>query len=114
METAQEAQALQQQLQKTIIERQQLETQLQESRIVNKEFQHLADDAKVFKMIGPVLVPQEKPEAETNVQKRLEFIESRIKPVEKRLKELQDALQKKQQDLQQLMAQQAHSAPQPS
>lgn len=114
MEAAQEAQVLQQQLQKTIIERQKLETQLQESRIVHKEFQQLASDAKVFKMIGPVLVPQEKPEAQANVEKRLEFIESRVKPVEERLKALQESLQKKQQELQQAMIKEAPGAPQPA
>ena len=39
-----------------------------------QELKLLADDAAVYKMIGPALVRQEPGEAAANVGKRLEFI----------------------------------------
>lgn len=48
----------------------------------NQEFKTLDSDAKIYKLIGPVLLPQEKSEATINVDKRLEFIQSEIKRVE--------------------------------
>ncbi|KAK9359104.1 Prefoldin [Lipomyces starkeyi] len=62
--------------------RQKLESQLQENKIVQKEFSILDDHSKIYKLIGPVLIPQDKGEAVLNVDKRLEFIESEIKRIE--------------------------------
>lgn len=39
-----------------------------------QEFSKLTPDNTVYKMIGPVLVPQEQVEAKGNIDKRLEFI----------------------------------------
>lgn len=58
--------------------RQQLETQFQENDIVRKEFETLEDDAKIYKLTGPVLLPQDKPEAQMNVDKRIEFIKKEM------------------------------------
>lgn len=106
-----------QDLQQAVGERQRLETQLQESKIVKLEFDQLEDDAKIFKMIGPVLVPQDKIEADSNVGKRMDFIQKQITSVEDRIKTLQTSLQEKQaelqlkaQELQQQMQQQQQSA----
>ena len=38
----------------------------------------MEDDANVFKLIGPVLVKQEKNESQSNVNKRVEFINSEL------------------------------------
>ncbi|KAK9446437.1 Prefoldin [Limtongia smithiae] len=69
-------------LQSFVEARQKLEGQLQENKIVQKEFSILEDDSKIYKLIGPVLVPQDRTEAVMNVDKRLEFIESEIKRIE--------------------------------
>ncbi|KAJ2798376.1 Prefoldin subunit 6 [Coemansia guatemalensis] len=69
---------------------QKLDSQLQENEIVEKEFKHLKDNARIYKLIGPVLVPQEKAEATTNVQKRLEYIRDELKRVDARLKKLSE------------------------
>ncbi|KAJ1928689.1 Prefoldin subunit 6 [Tieghemiomyces parasiticus] len=61
-------------LSKAVENRQKLESQLQENEIVQKEFKLLKDDANVFKLIGPVLVKQDRPEATANVDKRIEYI----------------------------------------
>jgi prefoldin beta subunit len=61
----------------------QLESQIQENEMVKKvafswvywkEFDLLAKDSQIFKLIGPVLVQQDRQEAVTNVEKRLEYI----------------------------------------
>ena len=58
--------------------RQKLFSQLNENSMVKKELDLLEDDAKVFKLIGPVLVKQDQEEAKSNVNKRIEFIEAEL------------------------------------
>lgn len=41
-----------------------------------QELSLLEGDARVFKLIGPVLVPQDLEEARANVDKRMEYIAS--------------------------------------
>lgn len=43
-----------------------------------QEFSILDDDANIYKLVGPVLLKQDKPEAVMNVDKRLEFIEAEM------------------------------------
>ncbi|KAJ1922262.1 Prefoldin subunit 6 [Mycoemilia scoparia] len=69
--------------------RRQLESQLQENKMVEEEFKLLKDNAKIYKLTGPVLLPQEKLEAVGNVEKRIEFINNETKRVENRIEELQ-------------------------
>ncbi|CAG8645656.1 15553_t:CDS:2, partial [Acaulospora morrowiae] len=66
-----------------------------ENEIVEKEFKLLNDDSNIYKLIGPVLVKQEKSEATLNVSKRLEYIRSEIKRVESQIKDLTEKLEKK-------------------
>jgi prefoldin beta subunit len=69
---------------------------------VKKEFDSLSDDSKVFKMVGPVLLKQEKSEALGAVNGRLEFIAKSIKDTEDRIKELQGSSEVKRSELMQL------------
>ncbi|EAQ83477.1 hypothetical protein CHGG_09881 [Chaetomium globosum CBS 148.51] len=66
---------LQQDLQDTVQSRQKLEAQMQENLGVQKEFSKLKEGETIYKLIGPVLLKQEKAEAESTVNGRLEFIE---------------------------------------
>eukprot|EP00475_Leptophrys_vorax_P019952 TRINITY_DN27319_c0_g1_i1.p1 TRINITY_DN27319_c0_g1~~TRINITY_DN27319_c0_g1_i1.p1 ORF type:complete len:128 (-),score=27.36 TRINITY_DN27319_c0_g1_i1:144-527(-) len=84
--------------------RQQYGLQQNENEMVHKELELLEDDARVFKLIGPVLVPQDLAEAKANVSKRLEYIGSEIKRLESTLKQLEQKQTLKQQDV--LQAQQ--------
>ncbi|KAJ2777367.1 Prefoldin subunit 6 [Coemansia javaensis] len=68
--------------------RQTLDSQLQENELVEAEFGRLQDGARIYKMVGPALVPQDRAESVANVQKRLEFIRSEIQRVEGRLEKL--------------------------
>lgn len=61
-------------LQTTIASRQKLEAQKQENLGVKKEFDKLQDEETIYKLVGPVLLKQDKVEAEGTVNGRLEFI----------------------------------------
>lgn len=75
------------QLNELIGARQQLETQYQENKIVLGEFEHLNEDSKIYKLTGPVLMPQDYNEAKLNVNKRIEFIQDEIKRAENKIQE---------------------------
>ncbi|KAG0039917.1 hypothetical protein BGZ82_006174 [Podila clonocystis] len=92
-------QTIQKDYSKAVESRQRLDSQLQENKIVQEEFALLKGDANIYKLIGPVLVKQEKPEAVTNVDKRIDFIQAEIDRVEKQLKELQEKTEKKRLEL---------------
>ncbi|KAF9926199.1 hypothetical protein BGZ65_007381, partial [Modicella reniformis] len=79
---------------KAVESRQKLDSQLQENKLVQDEFKLLKDDANIYKLIGPVLTRQDKSEAVTNVDKRIEFITKEIERVEKQLKDLQERSEK--------------------
>lgn len=49
-----------------------------ENELVKQELDMMTEDAKVFKLIGPALVPQTLPDAQSNVNKRLEFIDHEL------------------------------------
>ncbi|KAF9431393.1 hypothetical protein BGZ76_000370 [Entomortierella beljakovae] len=95
-------QALQKDYSKAVESRQKLDSQLQENKLVQDEFKNLKDDANIYKLIGPVLTKQDKAEAVTNVDKRIEFIKAEIERVEKQLKDLQEKSEKKRVELVQI------------
>jgi prefoldin beta subunit len=43
-----------------------------------QEFSGLADDANIYKLVGPVLLKQDKTEAVMSVDARLDFIENEM------------------------------------
>jgi len=92
-------QAIQRDLSKAVESRQRLDSQLQENELVQKEFDLLDEDANIYKLIGPMLVKQDRSEATTNVGKRLEFIRTEIKRVETQLNDLTEKSEKKKLEL---------------
>ncbi|CDK29817.1 unnamed protein product [Kuraishia capsulata CBS 1993] len=90
---------LQNELQDTVSNRQRLETQFQENKIVKAEFDKLGDEAKIYKLVGPILLPQDNTEANMNVDKRLEFIEDEIKRCEAKIETTQTEIQTKSMEL---------------
>ncbi|KIV82484.1 hypothetical protein PV11_04593 [Exophiala sideris] len=95
-------QKLQDDLQGAVEARQKLEAQQQENKAVQKEFTSLVDDAGIYKLVGPVLLKQDKTEAVSAVEGRLDFISKEITRTEARIKELQEGSEKKRVDLLQL------------
>ncbi|KAF8541922.1 prefoldin subunit 6 [Trichophaea hybrida] len=100
-----EFQNLQKDLSSVVEARQKLESQLQENKSVQKEFAGLDDNAKIYKLVGPVLLKQDKTEAVMNVDKRLEFIEAEIKRIEGQITELGTKQEKKKMEILQLQSQ---------
>ncbi|PHH62043.1 hypothetical protein CDD81_7599 [Ophiocordyceps australis] len=99
-----EFQKLQEDLQQIVASRQQLEGQKQENVGVQKEFDKLGEEETIYKLVGPVLLQQDKVEAESTVKGRLDFIGSEIERLEKQIKETQDKLEKKKMEIVQAQA----------
>ncbi|KAL2138884.1 hypothetical protein VTI28DRAFT_6080 [Corynascus sepedonium] len=103
---------LQQDLQETVQSRQKLEAQKQENLGVQKEFAKLKDEETIYKLIGPVLLKQERVEAESTVKGRLEFIEKEISRLESHIKEMQGKMDKKKGEIIQVQTSAQAAAPQ--
>ncbi|KAK9441772.1 prefoldin subunit [Metarhizium brunneum] len=99
-----EYQKLQQDLQNTVNSRQKLQSQQQENAGVFKEFENLGEDETIYKLMGPVLLKQDKVEAESTVKGRLDFIAGEVTRLETQIKETQDELEKKKAEIIQIQA----------
>ena len=70
---------------------------------VKEELDLAPEDGKIFKLIGPALVPQELGEARSNVEKRINYIAGELKRKEDLMAELdkkQDEAREKMQEVQ--------------
>ncbi|KAH7028861.1 Prefoldin [Microdochium trichocladiopsis] len=92
---SEEYQKLQQELQDAVQSRQKLEAQKSENEGVKKEFEGLKEGESIYKLVGPALLKQEKVEAESTVNGRLEFIGKELTRTEDQIKEVQTKLDKK-------------------
>ncbi|GAB5587187.1 Prefoldin subunit 6 [Umbelopsis nana] len=98
-------QKLQKDLTKAVESRQQLDSQRQENELVKKEFDLLDESNSIYKLVGPVLVKQDRTEAFTNVKNRLDLINAEIKRVEAQLQDLTQKSEKKKGEIMQLQSQ---------
>ncbi|CAK48609.1 prefoldin subunit 6 [Aspergillus awamori] len=105
-----EFQTLQTELDGLVEARQKLESQQQENVGVQKEFNSLDDESNIYKLIGPVLLKQDKNEAMMAVNGRLEFIEKEIKRIEGQIQENQDKADKKRAEIVQFQTQMQQAA----
>ena len=67
--------------------------------VLQQELELLAEDAAVYKLVGPVLIKQDQFEAKSNVQKRLDFISGEMNSLDSQLKSLDEKRQRKQQQV---------------
>ncbi|KAJ5390132.1 prefoldin subunit 6 [Penicillium cataractarum] len=109
-----EFQQLQTELEGLVDARQKLESQQQENQGVQSEFAQLDDESNIYKLIGPVLLKQDKTEAVMAVSGRLEFIEKEIKRIEKEIEEKQEISEKKRAEIVQFQSQVQQQAAQAS
>ncbi|KAL2835012.1 Prefoldin [Aspergillus cavernicola] len=100
-----EFQTLQTELDGLVDARQKLESQQQENQSVQTEFTSLDDESNIFKLIGPVLLKQDKTEALMAVNGRLEFIEKEIQRIEGQIQENQDKSDQKRTEIVQYQSQ---------
>ncbi|KAF9244586.1 prefoldin subunit 6 [Melanogaster broomeanus] len=89
-----EYQKLQSDLAVLVDKRTRLDAQLSENEMVKKEFASLTPKNAVYKLVGPVLVPQDQSEAKSNVETRLEFICGEMKRVDAQIKETEENSEK--------------------
>ncbi|XP_063289358.1 prefoldin subunit 6 [Pelobates fuscus] len=82
-------QQLQKDISSSMATRQKLEAQLTENNIVNEELALLDDSNTIYKLIGPVLVKQDREEAKSTVTKRLQYINGEIKRHETLMKDME-------------------------
>lgn len=73
-----ELQEISKKLNALIPKRATLMSQLSENEMVKKEFDLLDDEARIFKLNGPVLVKQDVSEAKVNVMNRLKFFQAEM------------------------------------
>ncbi|KAH8166970.1 hypothetical protein CIB48_g1306 [Xylaria polymorpha] len=92
---SEEYQKLQQELQSAVDAQQKIEAQRQENIGVQKEFERLKDGESIYKLAGPILLKQDKVEAESTVKGRLEFIGNELERSDSQIKEIQEKLEKK-------------------
>ena len=78
--------------------------QKSENESVLKEFQVLEQSAVVWKMTGPIMVKQERDEAQENVTKRLDFIKSELDKLEEVIKTKEAAFETKREELMKIQA----------
>ncbi|KAJ6138566.1 Prefoldin [Penicillium samsonianum] len=102
---SEEFQGLQTELEVLVDARQKLESQQQENEGVQTEFAYLDDESNIYKLVGPVLLKQDKTEAIMAVNGRLEFIEKEIKRIEAEIDATQEKSEKMRSELIQLQSQ---------
>ncbi|KAH8668935.1 Prefoldin [Xylariales sp. PMI_506] len=92
---SEEYQKLQQELQEAVTSRQKLQAQKTENLGVEKEFERLKDGEGIYKLVGPVLLKQDKVEAESTVKGRLEFIGKELERTDQQINDIQDKIERK-------------------
>ncbi|KAK4890762.1 Prefoldin subunit 6 [Elasticomyces elasticus] len=100
-----EYQGFQTELTTILTARQKLESQFTENKSVQKEFATLADDANIYKLVGPVLLKQDTTEAKGTVDGRLSYIEQEIKRIEESIKAIQAKSEGKKTEIMQIQSQ---------
>ncbi|KIK96015.1 hypothetical protein PAXRUDRAFT_32673 [Paxillus rubicundulus Ve08.2h10] len=94
-----EYQKLQGDLATLVDKRTRLDAQLSENEMVKKEFANLTPNNTIYKLVGPVLVPQDQGDVKNNVETRLEFIRGEMKRVDGQIKETERNSEKKKLEL---------------
>eukprot|EP01068_Selenidium_serpulae_P011399 Selendium_serpulae@DN5653_c0_g2_i1.p1 len=107
---AQEYQGLQSTLEANLNTTKQLQAQLHENEMVEEEFKTLEPDAVIYKLVGPVLVRQELPDSQENVQKRITYIKSEMAKIENVNTETKGKLMAKTKKLEEMQAKMAKAA----
>lgn len=76
----------QEQLRALIEQKQKLDSQVNEINMAKEEVDLLEDDAVIYKLIGPLMVPQDLKEVKETIGGRLKYLNDKIEYFEKELK----------------------------
>lgn len=66
--------------------------QVQENELVKEEMELLEGNAKIYKQVGPALIPQSKEDACENVASRIRLLSSTVKTKEKEMTDYKNKL----------------------
>ena len=77
----------------------QLSSQKSENESVKREFEVLKPDGVIWKLVGPIMVKQDRDDAKANVDKRIEFINGDISKAEDAIKTLEEIFETKRTEL---------------
>ena len=75
----------QEQLRSLIEQKQKLDSQVNEILMAKEEVDLLEDDAVIYKLIGPLMVPQELKEVKETITGRLKYLNDKIDYFEKEI-----------------------------
>lgn len=81
-----EAIKVQERLRSLIEQKQKLDSQVNEILMAKEEVDLLEDDAVIYKLIGPLMVPQDLKEVKETIKGRLEYLKEKMDYFEKELK----------------------------
>jgi prefoldin beta subunit len=94
--------ALRQQLQAEMTQKQTLQLQYNELKKTLEEIEKSADNEQLFELVGQILISKEKKELSSTLREKIEILEFRLKTVTKavdestkKLQEIQKSLEKK-------------------
>lgn len=73
-------------LRSLVEQKQKLDSQVNEILMAREEVDLLEDNAVIYKLIGPLMVPQDLKEVKETIKGRLEYLEGKINYFEKELK----------------------------
>lgn len=76
----------QEQVRLLIEQKQKLDSQVNEIMMAKEEVDLLEDDAVIYKLIGPLMVPQELREVKDTIKSRLKYLNDKIEYHDKELK----------------------------
>ncbi len=77
----------------------QLSSQKAENESVKREFEILKPDGVIWKLVGPIMVKQDREDAKANVEKRIEYIDADINKAEEAIKSLEETFEVKRTEL---------------
>lgn len=81
-----EAMKNQEQLRSLIDQKQKIDSQKNEILMAQEEVDLLEGDAVIYKLIGPLMVPQDLTEVKETIKTRLKYLDDKIEYFEKELK----------------------------
>lgn len=76
----------QEQLRALIEQKQKIDSQVNEILMAKEEVDLLEDDATIYKLVGPLMVPQDLKEVRETVKGRLKYLNEKIEYFEKEIK----------------------------
>eukprot|EP00768_Dysnectes_brevis_P001631 gnl/Dysnectes_brevis/143_a168_10945.p1 GENE.gnl/Dysnectes_brevis/143_a168_10945~~gnl/Dysnectes_brevis/143_a168_10945.p1 ORF type:complete len:122 (+),score=22.74 gnl/Dysnectes_brevis/143_a168_10945:118-483(+) len=65
-----------------------------ENTVVEQELKELGDDAKIYQVVGPVLVPKTMGDTKTSISDKLSFIKTQLSKIDVNMKKLEAEIMK--------------------